>query len=148
MRILSRLIRKSQREEPWYARGVRFECQQCGECCGGAPGYVWLAQRDVERISAFLNTSHRDFTRLFCREVRGKLSLIERPNYDCVFRTPEGCRIYPVRPHQCRTFPFWPHLVRKRRRWESLKSRCPGAGCGKLYSQDEIEAIVAGVRST
>ena len=109
---------------------------------------MWLAQEDVARIAEFLDVPQDKFRRLFCRDVKGRISLIERANYDCIFLTAEGCRIYPVRPHQCRTFPFWPHLVRSKRRWKSVKQRCPGVGKGKVYTEEEIKAILAGVRPT
>jgi len=109
---------------------------------------VWLLEDDIARISAFLDVPQDKFRRLFCRDVNGKISLIERSNYDCIFLTSEGCRIYPVRPHQCRTFPFWPHILRSKRRWRSVKERCPGIGKGEVYTEDEIKAILAGVRPT
>ena len=26
----------------WYADGLRFTCTQCGNCCTGQPGFVWI----------------------------------------------------------------------------------------------------------
>ncbi|MFM7740581.1 MAG: YkgJ family cysteine cluster protein, partial [Planctomycetota bacterium] len=28
--------------EPWYKDGLRFQCSQCGDCCTGGAGYVWV----------------------------------------------------------------------------------------------------------
>ena len=38
----------------WYRDGLRFECTQCGKCCTGAPGYVWLTIPEIYRIAEFL----------------------------------------------------------------------------------------------
>ena len=41
-------------DEPWYKDGLKFKCTQCGDCCTGAPGYVWVNQAEVEGIAAEL----------------------------------------------------------------------------------------------
>ena len=28
--------------DTWYHLGLRFQCTGCGDCCTGAPGYVWI----------------------------------------------------------------------------------------------------------
>ena len=35
---------------PWYRDGLRFTCTRCGNCCTGAPGYVWV---DADAMKAF-----------------------------------------------------------------------------------------------
>src|SRR5437763_101054 len=40
--------------EKWYGAGLRFNCTQCGNCCSGGPGYVWLTVNDMQRIAQFL----------------------------------------------------------------------------------------------
>ncbi len=132
----------------WYARGLRFSCTHCNQCCTGPPGYVWVKREEIIRIADFLSLSVRDFADQHCRRVWWRVSLKERPNGDCVFLTPRGCRIYPVRPTQCNTFPFWEQNLRDRECWEALKRRCPGIGRGKLYTRDEIERMAAGEGST
>ena len=32
---------------PWYAAGLRFFCTQCGDCCSGAPGFVWVNEEEI-----------------------------------------------------------------------------------------------------
>jgi Fe-S-cluster containining protein len=132
----------------WYADGLRFTCTQCNKCCGGEPGYVWLEDGELERIADFLNLSPRQFARQYCRKVWWRISLLEMTNGDCIFLRPEGCAIYPVRPIQCRTFPFWRDVLRSPRRWEQLKHRCPGVGCGRLYTCEEIQRISRGEQDT
>ncbi len=128
----------------WYAEGLRFGCIRCNACCGGAPGYVWVEPDEIERIAAFLGVAADEFARRYCRRVWWRVSLLECENGDCVFLTPRGCSIYPVRPGQCRTFPFWPDVVKSRRRWEAVGERCPGVGKGRLYCAEEVERIAAG----
>ncbi len=139
---------RSADDPPWYAQGLRFQCGRCGRCCAGEPGYVWLTDDDISRISRYLSVPEQELVGRYCRQVLFRISLMERPNGDCVFLTPAGCSIYEARPIQCRTFPFWSHLLMSRDRWEALRTRCKGVGQGRLYSREEIEAIRDGKRST
>ena len=133
---------------PWYAEGLRFECQNCGSCCGGGPGYVWVPEEDRQRIAAFLGISEEQLVHRYCRRALGKISLVEKASYDCIFLEPEGCRVYPVRPVQCRTFPFWERYLEDRDAWEAVGSRCPGVGKGDLYTYQEILRILRGEDTT
>lgn len=126
----------------WYAAGLRFECQRCGGCCRGEPGYVWVRPREIRAIATHLGTTPEEVTRDYVREVFGDLSLIELDTGDCVFWSPEGCRIYPVRPTQCRTFPFWGEYVRSPRAWQRAARRCPGVDQGCLHPAEEILRLV------
>jgi len=135
-------------ERVWYARGLRFQCARCGGCCGGAPGYVWLTPGDIGGMSRFLKLTEQEFLQRYCRRVLTRVSLCEHANYDCVFFTPAGCRVYPARPHQCRSFPFWPDNVATPAAWEDVGRRCPGVGRGRVYSPSEMRAIQQGKRST
>jgi hypothetical protein len=99
-------------------------------------------------MADYLDISPRRFLKRYCRSVFTRISLIEYANGDCVFFSPSGCKIYPVRPLQCQTFPFWSHVMESRRGWNSLKDRCPGVGSGKPYSREQIEAIIDRQRST
>ena len=38
--------------EPWYKDGLQFECSQCGDCCTGAPGYVWVNKQEIAALAA------------------------------------------------------------------------------------------------
>jgi hypothetical protein len=115
----------------WYAEGLQFECTQCGNCCSGAPGYVWTTLDDMQRIADYLKQSFDDFTRTYVRRIGGRYSLTEKANYDCSFLTRDaqgkaGCSIYPVRPMQCRTWPFWDDNLKAPNAWDRAASRCPG----------------------
>ncbi len=135
-------IKKGKDGRPWYAGGLRFGCQACGRCCGGAPGYVWMSRQEAERIAAYLGLSWKAFRRTYARRGWRGLSLREKPNYDCVMLDGGGrCLIYPVRPLQCRTWPFWPSNLASPKAWEAAARRCPGIGQGPLYTFEQIEAI-------
>ena len=123
---------------PWYNQGLSFECQRCRGCCGGAPGFVWVSSKEIERISAALGYDVEDFRARYCRHVAGRISLCERPNGDCVLLGPEGCLVYESRPLQCRTFPFWPEHLATPDDWRQLSRECPGVDCGRKHSLQEI----------
>ena len=133
---------------PWYAGGLHFHCARCGRCCTGDPGYVWLRPEEIPRIAHFLRVSEDEFLATCCRKVFVRISLLEHPNGDCVFFSPAGCRIYPVRPVQCKSFPFWAQVLQNRKNWQALKARCQGVDQGPRYSRAEIEAIRDGKRAT
>ncbi len=70
---------------PWYHRGLRFQCTGCGDCCTGAPGYVWINKAEIEAMSALLRVSKEDFQKRYVRLIGIRKSLIELANGDCVF---------------------------------------------------------------
>lgn len=127
--------------ESWYSKGLRFECQRCGNCCRGEPGYVWVSAEEIQAISDHVKLSRGGFGKKYLRKVGKRISLRERSNGDCIMYS-SGCSIYRVRPKQCRTFPFWPSNLRSRATWEALKEFCPGVDRGRLYTHDEIERIL------
>lgn len=55
-------------------------------------------------------------------------------NVQCVFLSPEGCRIHSVKPLQCSTFPYWPELLDNPMEWEKTKEWCPGMSHGPLVN--------------
>lgn len=134
------------RSKPWYKDGLRFQCQACGRCCTGPPGYVWVNGSEIERIASHLGISIAEFVTRYARVVEGRISLIELANGDCVFLDSVSrlCRIYAVRPRQCRTWPFWTSNLTSRATWAEVAARCPGCNRGRLYTFAEIEAIRLG----
>ena len=126
-------------EQPWYAEGLAFECTRCGKCCTGEPGYVWVTDEELEAIAKFLGQPLRQVRELYSRRARGRRSLRERANGECVFWDREkGCTIYPVRPPQCRTWPFWESNVATPEDWERTCRVCPGSGAGEVIPVEEI----------
>jgi Fe-S-cluster containining protein len=95
-------------EDPWYKDGLRFTCTRCGNCCTGAPGYVWVNEEELQAIAQFRGESVEEVTGLYTRMARRGRTLRDNADGDCVFYDQEqGCTIYSVRPRQCRTWPFW-----------------------------------------
>jgi hypothetical protein len=57
------------RGEAWYTEGLRFECTQCGDCCTGAEGYVWVNQAEIDAMSARLGMDSKVFEEQFVRRI-------------------------------------------------------------------------------
>jgi Fe-S-cluster containining protein len=127
-------------DTPWFASGLRFSCTQCGDCCTGAPGYVWVNQQEIDGLAARLGLEVEEFERRYVRRVGIRKSLVEFPNGDCVFLdgTTRKCTVYEDRPRQCRTWPFWESNVRTPEAWQQTCAACPGSGRGQLFTVDEI----------
>lgn len=137
--------------EWWSEDGLRFTCTRCGACCQGPePGYVEVGEAEIERLCAHLGLEAQTFGRRYLRRYEGRLlSLIEKPNGDCVFwERGQGCTVYEARPDQCRTFPFWPELLEGQEEWDEAAESCPGMGTGRRYPPAKIEAILAGQGQT
>lgn len=154
--------------EPWYSEGLKFTCTQCGNCCTGGPGFVWISDEEVGRLAEFLKISPREVLAKYCRRVGGRVSLKERRmpngNYDCIFlqeipapneakdrqlepgqplpQKRRGCAIYSVRPLQCRTWPFWETNLSDEKMWEFASKRCPGMDKGsRRFTRRQIETL-------
>jgi Fe-S-cluster containining protein len=146
---------------PWYAEGLSFTCTQCGNCCTGPPGYVWISDEELERLAEFLKLPVDDVVRRYGRKIGRRISLKEHRTpageYDCVFLehvkveptkpgevayTRRVCSVYPVRPLQCRTWPFWDGNLQSKEDWRRAARRCPGIDAGsRHFTFDRIEEI-------
>lgn len=141
----SAVAKATVRETAWYEDGLRFECTQCGNCCTGAPGYVFVTKKETELISDFLQSRGRSLGDEHIRRVGRRRSLTEdKASGDCCFLelTPDGkrtCGIYPVRPLQCRTWPFWDGNLASADTWEEAASDCPGMNKGRRHQFVQIE---------
>jgi len=126
---------------PWYNAGLRFNCTQCGNCCTGAPGYVWVNNEEIARLAALVGVEVAEFEDSYVRHVGARKSLKEFSNGDCVFFDGQSrkCTVYEARPRQCRTWPFWDSNLKTPQDWEHTCSVCPGSGKGRLYQLGEIE---------
>ena len=125
--------------KPWYHEGLRFRCTQCGNCCTGAPGFVWVDEDELAAIADFRGEEVEEVRGLYTRLAHRGTTLREKLNGDCVFYDrAAGCTIYPVRPKQCRTWPLWESNLRTPETWQKTCQVCPGAGTGELISADEI----------
>lgn len=157
------VFRSAKEDEPWYADGLNFTCSQCGNCCTGGPGYVWISKQEIIRLGEFLKISPEQVVEQYCRKVGGKFTLDEKRgpggSYDCIFltehkvkvrpagsdaeitETRRGCSIYPVRPLQCRTWPFWPENLSSKVVWDRAGKRCHGINNGRRFTIEQIHEI-------
>jgi len=126
-------------KDAWYADGLSFECQQCGGCCGGFPGFVWVTDEEAAAIAEHLGIDVETFHEKYTKRVMSRRTLREVGNYDCIMLKNGSCSIYEVRPIQCRTFPFWDENLDERSDWDSAARHCPGMNKGRRYSFEEIE---------
>lgn len=114
-------------ENKWYQEGLKFKCTECGKCCTGAPGYVWVSEKEMEEMAAFLNLTLKDFMRIYVRRVGQRYSLNESSKtFDCVFLKEKKCQVYGARPLQCRTYPWWPDNLRTPASWKETAQTCEG----------------------
>jgi uncharacterized protein len=146
--------------EPWYADGLRFTCSQCGNCCTGGPGFVWVSQEEIVRLAEFLEITPEQTVERYCRKIAGRFSFKEKRGpggFDCIFLTEgeataiskdsiplrrKGCSIYPVRPLQCRTWPFWPENLDEPEAWDRAAKRCHGMNHGRrTFTREQIESL-------
>jgi len=132
---------KQSKKKPWYADGLQFTCTQCGDCCSGEPGFVWVDQDEIDAMAEAMELSSAAFEKRFIRQVGTDRSLVEYPDGDCILLDPETrkCSVYQSRPIQCRTWPFWDSNLKTKRDWKETCEVCPGAGVGQVYSFEEIE---------
>lgn len=126
---------------PWYKDGLKFECTQCGDCCTGGPGYVWVTAAEIEDLARQLGEPVEEFEAKYVRKVGVRKSLREYSNGDCVFfdNQKRCCTVYDARPKQCRTWPFWDSNLKSPSAWQQTCEMCPGSGKGTLHSLQQIE---------
>ena len=144
--------------DPWWSGGLRFACTQCGNCCSGPPGAVWIDERDERAMASEVGIDVERFRERFTRRIGSRRSLVEvrvetgeGERHDCVFleRQPDGkatCRVYRARPSQCRTWPFWPENLSSPAAWDATRRRvpCPGMGDGPLHGPVQIRLALRG----
>ncbi|WP_042282666.1 MULTISPECIES: YkgJ family cysteine cluster protein [unclassified Candidatus Protochlamydia] len=134
------MLKIIKEENPWYAEGLSFECTGCGQCCTGAPGYIWVNEEEIKQIAFHLHLSIQEFADHYLRSINGRFSLLERPQtYDCVFLKDKKCQIYSVRPTQCRTYPWWPQNLKTKKDWKEAAKWCEGISeTAPVVSVDKI----------
>lgn len=157
-----KVIDDRRTDPPWYGGGLRFTCTQCGNCCTGGPGHVWISRTEIQRLAQHLKLTPRQVIARYCRRVGEKFSLREHRNahgqYDCIFLKEEDapvggngqqivfkrriCTIYEVRPLQCRTWPFWEANLASPAAWRRASLRCHGMNNGpRLFTRQQIESL-------
>jgi uncharacterized protein len=123
----------------WYKDGLEFTCTQCGKCCTGEPGFVWVSEDELTALAKFRGEKESEFAAVYTRTAKGRRTLREKADGDCIFYDrKKGCTVYSVRPGQCRTWPFWDSNIETPEDWATTVTICPGSGEGKLIPVEEI----------
>ena len=128
-------------EERWFAGGLRFKCTECGKCCTGSSGSVYVSQPDLIRLAAFFRQPVGAFVRAYTYVRHGRRALSDRRHSsECVFLSGKTCSVYEARPTQCRTFPWWVSNLHDRESWQGAAQSCEGIDHpgGKVISLSEI----------
>jgi len=131
--------------QPWYKDGLRFTCTQCGDCCTGDPGYVWVTDEEMQALADYRGISIGEFRISHTKLVGGRVSLREFANGDCTFfdGATRKCTVYSARPAQCRTWPFWNSNLESEETWKEVVSVCPGSGRGELVQLSQIQSLAS-----
>lgn len=115
---------------PWFKDGLRFKCTECGQCCTGTTGYVWITEDEIDNMAKALNISGESFKRQYVRQRDNRYALIERKmqngDFDCIFLKDKKCMVYQARPVQCRTFPWWQENIHSKESWQEAAASCEG----------------------
>lgn len=127
---------------PWYKQGLHFQCTECGKCCTGSPGFVWVTEEEIQAMAASLNISSELFKRKYIRRRDNRYALVEKKvgenQFDCIFLKDKKCEVYQNRPKQCRTYPWWKENLTTEESWRLAAEQCEGI-CDKAplvpYSQ-------------
>ena len=135
-------------EQPWFKDGLKFRCTGCGDCCTGAPGYVWVNAAEIAALASQVGLDVETFERRYVRRIGIRKSLVEFPNGDCVFFDNQSrkCGVYEARPRQCKTWPFWDSNLRSPTTWKQTCEVCPGSGQGQLISLESIREQAAAIK--
>jgi hypothetical protein len=65
-------------KQPWYKDGLRFKCTGCGDCCTGAPGFVWVNNEEIAAIAAEIGMQDvAAFEAQYVRTIGVRKSLVE-----------------------------------------------------------------------
>ncbi|TSA07336.1 MAG: YkgJ family cysteine cluster protein [Planctomycetaceae bacterium] len=134
--------------KPWYSGGLRFQCTQCGDCCTGSEGFVWVNKAEIAALAIRTGLTVSEFEEQYVRLVGIRKSLREREGGDCVLLDPHTrhCLAYDDRPRQCRTWPFWDSNLSSPDAWEEASQQCPGCNKGNLVPLELIVAQAAQIK--
>jgi len=134
-----------EKKTPWYADGLRFECQEdCGACCTNHEdyAYVYLMGDDVDRLVAHLGIGEETFIAVYT-ELDDCHLVLRMDSPDCPFLDGTRCSVYDARPTQCRTFPFWHETLTSPKVWKRLERFCPGIDRGPKHRLLTIQTRLA-----
>tara|TARA_Y100000294_G_scaffold2920_1_gene3107 strand:+ start:189 stop:647 length:459 start_codon:yes stop_codon:yes gene_type:complete len=124
----------------FFDKGIQFECQQCGTCCTGSPGTIYVDKSEILSIARFLQIPEEDLKEKYMYPFKNSYSIREHSDGRCFFYNGK-CKIYTARPMQCSIYPFWFTHLRSEKKWQSVSGECEGIGKGRLYSKKKILEI-------
>ena len=101
-----------------------FSCQKCGECCRGYGG-TFVTDKDIQRITRYLNVDSSRFVAEFCQISGGKPVLAQGDNGYCIFWD-QLCAIHPVKPQMCKKWPFIESILADVENWRIMAALCTG----------------------
>ncbi len=128
--------------QPWYQKGVQFECTGCGDCCR-REGDVFFSPIEAERAVRFLHgddaTVEAFLGDIWDEDPSGYLRIQVPVGGSCAFLQPDNrCAIQPVKPDQCATYPFWPETFETERAWKAEAKWCEGIHRGPTFDVLEV----------
>lgn len=93
---------------------IGFNCLRCGECCSGDENSVVVFPFEIRRLLCITGAGWQDVAEppvIGEWDSEGDFHTLEwrlkKESGSCKFLSPEGCRIYEVRPLLCSTYPFY-----------------------------------------
>ena len=130
-------------EDRWYAQGLRFQCTECGDCCTGKGGYIWVSPPEIARLAEGLSLALNLFKSQYTSRIFGRYALKNHPESEvCIFLKNQHYQVYEHRPNQRRSYPWWPRLLSSPQQWEQEARACEGINDeAPLISLETIDEV-------
>lgn len=107
----------------------------CGECCYGKGG-IKVSEKEIKRISVFMDITPELFREKYCESRNGHLTLVTGEDGFCFFFDREkACLIHEVKPDICGLWPFYEANLNDEFNWNLAKDACPGINPDSAFSE-------------
>mmetsp|Transcript_20516 Transcript_20516/g.56662 ORF Transcript_20516/g.56662 Transcript_20516/m.56662 type:complete len:207 (+) Transcript_20516:3-623(+) len=140
----ARLMSECAPQAPWWDKGIKFSCTQCGRCCT-RPGIVMVNDKEIAEMAKSLDSEESAFREKYVLPdlFAGRRLIRQYQGQGCsLLDANRNCSVYKARPTQCRTYPFWPHLLRSRDEMLAEGDRyCEGIRVAPSPETDALEPI-------
>ena len=128
-----------------YPVNVRFECNQCGLCCGDTvekARHILLLESEAQDISVKTGLPIADFA-VEASSSQPYVYEIKKPSQGkCIFLENNQCTIYKSRPLICRFYPFELKFDQdKETHVFNYTLECPTIGAGKTLTKKHFEEL-------